>query len=137
MRPRVRIARQTRFRQPSAASAALAIAAIELAVMFYGATLPTSLYPAYRQAFGFGGVTLTPVYAMLSKQSASGRSVSPDEILAGPNISSIANDFAGAVFHLGDARSPNDLKGKTREVAIYCTMESSRWAPPNPTRSHC
>lgn len=32
--------------------------------MFVGATLPTPLYPIYRQAFGFGGVTLTLIYAV-------------------------------------------------------------------------
>ena len=43
---------------------ALAIVAVELAVMFVGATLPTPLYPAYAQAFGFGAVTLTSIYAV-------------------------------------------------------------------------
>jgi hypothetical protein len=38
---------------------ALAIVATELAVIFVGAILPTPLYPLYRQAFGFSGVTLT------------------------------------------------------------------------------
>lgn len=32
--------------------------------MFFGATLPTPLYPLYREAFGFGGVTLTLIYAV-------------------------------------------------------------------------
>jgi MFS family permease len=32
--------------------------------MFFGATLPTPLYPLYRFAFGFGGVTLTLIYAV-------------------------------------------------------------------------
>jgi MFS family permease len=35
-----------------------------LAVMFVGATLPTPLYPQYRQSFGFSGITLTLVYAV-------------------------------------------------------------------------
>jgi len=43
---------------------ALAIVATELAVMFVGAIMPTPLYPLYRQAFGFSGVTLTLIYAV-------------------------------------------------------------------------
>ncbi len=43
---------------------ALAIVATELGVMFVGAILPTPLYPLYRQAFGFSGVTLTLIYAV-------------------------------------------------------------------------
>jgi MFS family permease len=43
---------------------ALAIVATELAVMFVGAIMPTPLYPLYRHAFGFSGVTLTLVYAV-------------------------------------------------------------------------
>jgi MFS family permease len=43
---------------------ALAAVAFELAVMFVGAILPTPLYPLYRQAFGFSGVTLTLIYAV-------------------------------------------------------------------------
>ena len=31
--------------------------------MFIGAILPTPLYPLYREAFGFSGVTLTLIYA--------------------------------------------------------------------------
>ena len=42
----------------------LSIVAVELAVMFIGATLPTPLYPAYARAFEFGAVTLTLVYAV-------------------------------------------------------------------------
>jgi MFS family permease len=42
----------------------LPIAATGLAFMFVGATLPTPLYPIYQQAFGFGGVTLTLIYAV-------------------------------------------------------------------------
>jgi len=42
----------------------LPIVASGLAFMFVGATLPTPLYPLYRQAFGFGGVTLTLIYAV-------------------------------------------------------------------------
>jgi MFS family permease len=45
-------------------SLALAIVAIELAVIFVGAILPTPLYPLYRQAFGFSGVTPTLIYAV-------------------------------------------------------------------------
>jgi len=43
---------------------ALAIVATELGAMFVGAILPTPLYPLYRQAFGFSGVTLTLIYAV-------------------------------------------------------------------------
>jgi MFS family permease len=43
--------------------AATAVAS-ELAVMFVGATLPTPLYPLYRETFGFGGITLTLIYAV-------------------------------------------------------------------------
>jgi MFS family permease len=43
---------------------ALTIVAIELGAMFAGAILPTPLYPLYRQAFGFSGVTLTLIYAV-------------------------------------------------------------------------
>jgi MFS family permease len=32
--------------------------------MFFGATLPTPLYPLYRAAFGFGQITLTLIYAV-------------------------------------------------------------------------
>ena len=45
-------------------SLALAVVAGELAVLFVGATLPTPLYPLYSRAFGFGGVTLTLIYAV-------------------------------------------------------------------------
>jgi MFS family permease len=45
-------------------SAALAVVATELAITFFGATLPTPLYPIYRLAFGFGGITLTLIYAV-------------------------------------------------------------------------
>jgi len=40
------------------------VAAAALAVMFVGATLPTPLYPLYRQRFGFGEITLTLVYSI-------------------------------------------------------------------------
>lgn len=40
------------------------LAAVALAVMFVGATLPTPLYPLYRHRFGFGEVTLTLVYSI-------------------------------------------------------------------------
>jgi MFS family permease len=43
---------------------ALAIVATELAVMFVGAIMPTPLYPLYRLAFGFSGVTLTLIYSV-------------------------------------------------------------------------
>ena len=43
---------------------ALAVVATELAVMFFGATLPTPLYPLYRAGFGFGQITLTLIYAV-------------------------------------------------------------------------
>ncbi len=43
---------------------ALAIVATELGVMFVGAIMPTPLYPLYRRAFGFSGVTLTLIYAV-------------------------------------------------------------------------
>jgi MFS family permease len=42
----------------------LAIVATELGAMFVGAILPTPLYPLYRQAFGFSGITLTLIYAV-------------------------------------------------------------------------
>ena len=42
---------------------ALIAVAAELGIMFIGAILPTPLYPLYRQAFGFSGVTLTLIYA--------------------------------------------------------------------------
>jgi len=43
---------------------ALAVVAVELAVMFVGAIMPTPLYPLYKHAFGFSGVTLTLIYAV-------------------------------------------------------------------------
>ncbi len=43
---------------------ALAVVGVELAVVFVGAILPTPLYPLYRAAFGFSGVTLTLIYAV-------------------------------------------------------------------------
>lgn len=45
------------------ANLALTLVAIELGVMFVGAILPTPLYPLFRKAFGFSGVTLTLIYA--------------------------------------------------------------------------
>jgi len=56
--------RRARFRSALAGFPALAIVAAGLAIMFFGATLPTPLYPLYRFAFGFGGVTLTLIYAV-------------------------------------------------------------------------
>jgi MFS family permease len=43
--------------------AALTAVAAQLGIMFIGAILPTPLYPLYREAFGFFGVTLTLIYA--------------------------------------------------------------------------
>jgi MFS family permease len=43
--------------------AALTAVAAQLGIMFIGAILPTPLYPLYREAFGFSGVTLTLIYA--------------------------------------------------------------------------
>ncbi len=45
------------------ANVGLVLVAFELGVMFVGAILPTPLYPLFRQAFGFSGVTLTLIYA--------------------------------------------------------------------------
>jgi MFS family permease len=42
---------------------ALTAVAAQLGIMFIGAILPTPLYPLYREAFGFSGVTLTLIYA--------------------------------------------------------------------------
>jgi MFS family permease len=49
---------------PTRGTLALAIVAIELGVIFVGAILPTPLYPLFRDAFGFSGVTLTLIYAV-------------------------------------------------------------------------
>ena len=43
---------------------AAAIVAANFAAVFISAMLPTPLYPLYREAFGFGGVTLTLIYAI-------------------------------------------------------------------------
>jgi MFS family permease len=43
---------------------ALIIVAVELGMMFVGAIMPTPLYPLFRNAFGFSGVTLTLIYAV-------------------------------------------------------------------------
>src|SRR5215472_13578713 len=52
------------MRNPTPAShTALTAVANHLGIMFVGAILPTPLYPLYRQAFGFSGVTLTLIYA--------------------------------------------------------------------------
>jgi MFS family permease len=54
------------MRNPTSAShnrLALTAVASQLGIMFIGAILPTPLYPLYRQAFGFSGVTLTLIYA--------------------------------------------------------------------------
>ncbi len=45
-------------------ASAAAIVAVQLAIMFVGAILPTPLYPMYRQAFGFSGLMLTLIYAV-------------------------------------------------------------------------
>jgi MFS family permease len=42
---------------------AISAVATQLGIMFIGAILPTPLYPLYREAFGFSGVTLTLIYA--------------------------------------------------------------------------
>jgi MFS family permease len=47
-----------------AGRAARWIVAMAFAIVFFGATLPSPLYPLYRSAFGFGGVTLTLIYAV-------------------------------------------------------------------------
>jgi predicted MFS family arabinose efflux permease len=44
--------------------AAVVIVAVELALMFVGALMPTPLYPLYRQTFGFSAITLTLIYAV-------------------------------------------------------------------------
>lgn len=46
------------------AGTAILIVGAALALMFVGATVPTPLYPLYREAFGFSGVTLTLIYAV-------------------------------------------------------------------------
>jgi MFS family permease len=54
------------MRNPTSAShdrLALTAVATQLGIMFVGAILPTPLYPLYREAFGFSGVTLTLIYA--------------------------------------------------------------------------
>ncbi len=43
---------------------ALTTVAIMLGMMFVGAIMPTPLYPLFRAAFGFSGVTLTLIYAV-------------------------------------------------------------------------
>jgi MFS family permease len=42
---------------------AVTAVAVALGIVFIGAILPTPLYPLYRKAFGFSGVTLTLIYA--------------------------------------------------------------------------
>src|ERR1700733_5993522 len=49
---------------PRRNTAGLAIVVIELGMLFVGAIMPTPLYPLYRHAFGFSGITLTLVYAV-------------------------------------------------------------------------
>jgi MFS family permease len=54
------------MRNPTSAGhnrVALIAVAPQLGIMFIGAILPTPLYPLYREAFGFSGVTLTLIYA--------------------------------------------------------------------------
>ena len=48
---------------PSRNLIAITAVATQLGIMFIGAILPTPLYPLYREAFGFSGVTLTLIYA--------------------------------------------------------------------------
>ena len=48
---------------PSRNLIAISAVATQLGIMFIGAILPTPLYPLYREAFGFSGVTLTLIYA--------------------------------------------------------------------------
>ena len=48
---------------PSRNLIAITAVATQLGIMFIGAILPTPLYPLYRAAFGFSGVTLTLIYA--------------------------------------------------------------------------
>ena len=43
---------------------AVTIVAVMLGMMFVGAIMPTPLYPLFRNAFGFSGVTLTLIYAV-------------------------------------------------------------------------
>jgi predicted MFS family arabinose efflux permease len=61
---RVRV-RQARMRmlESRTTNAAVTAVAVQLGIMFIGAILPTPLYPLYREAFGFSGVTLTLIYA--------------------------------------------------------------------------
>jgi len=54
----------TKANRGRAGRVALAIVAVELAVMFVGAIMPTPLYPLYQHAFGFSGITLTLIYAV-------------------------------------------------------------------------
>ena len=51
------------IRSTSSNRLALTAVAVQLGIMFIGAILPTPLYPLYREAFGFSGVTLTLIYA--------------------------------------------------------------------------
>jgi predicted MFS family arabinose efflux permease len=53
------------MRNPTSAPNRIALTAVAamLGIMFVGAILPTPLYPLYREAFGFSGVTLTLIYA--------------------------------------------------------------------------
>src|SRR5581483_7623206 len=61
----VRVAAAARGRTAEAGRAFGAnLVAAELAAMFVGATLPTPLYTMYRHVFGFGGITLTLIYAV-------------------------------------------------------------------------
>src|SRR6185437_1652126 len=50
--------------QEFAGRAAVTVVAVELAIVFVGATLPTPLYPLYRHTFGFSGIVLTLIYAV-------------------------------------------------------------------------
>jgi MFS family permease len=54
----------TKAQQKCGNALALIIVAVQLGVMFIGAIMPTPLYPLFRNAFGFSGVTLTLIYAV-------------------------------------------------------------------------
>jgi predicted MFS family arabinose efflux permease len=54
---------ECQIRSTSPNRIALTAVSAQLGIMFIGAILPTPLYPLYREAFGFSGVTLTLIYA--------------------------------------------------------------------------
>jgi MFS family permease len=61
---RARASSSTASRRRPQGIVAITIVAAELAAVFLGAILPTPLYPLYKAAFGFSGVTLTLIYAV-------------------------------------------------------------------------